>query len=41
MTEVAKAKVGFEETPQVLQHKIRITLTSTNVKNIEKGTKFD
>lgn len=39
MAAVAKpTKAGLEETPQVTQHKIRITLTSRNVKNLEKGT---
>ncbi|KAJ3342918.1 40S ribosomal protein S20 [Gonapodya sp. JEL0774] len=32
----AKGKDGYEETPETKIHKIRITLTSRNVKNLEK-----
>lgn len=32
-------KAGLEETQQVAHHKIRITLSSRNVKNLEKGTR--
>lgn len=33
---VAAGKPGYEEQPEVKLHKIRITLTSRNVKNLEK-----
>jgi len=32
-----KGKVGVEEGEQARVHKIRITLSSRNVKNLEKG----
>lgn len=32
------AKPGYEESAPVELHKIRITLTSRNVKSLEKGT---
>lgn len=38
MEAVAKpTKVGLEESPEVPIHRIRITLTSRNVRNLEKG----
>lgn len=37
MDTVKPTKAGLEETTQVAQHKIRITLSSRNVKNLEKG----
>ncbi|OZJ05325.1 40S ribosomal protein S20 [Bifiguratus adelaidae] len=36
MSYVAKGKPGFEEQGEVKVHRIRITLTSRNVKNLEK-----
>lgn len=32
-----KGKPGYEETQETKVHRIRITLTSRNVKNLEKG----
>jgi small subunit ribosomal protein S20e len=40
MAYVAKGKQGVEEATEVKIHKIRITLTSRNVKNLEKGTSY-
>lgn len=37
MTVAAPTKPGYEEPVEVKLHKIRITLTSRNVKNLEKG----
>ncbi|RUP46474.1 40S ribosomal protein S20 [Jimgerdemannia flammicorona] len=36
MAYVAKGKLGFEEQAEAKIHRIRITLTSRNVKNLEK-----
>lgn len=36
----APTKVGLEESREVPLHRIRITLTSRNVKNLEKGEQF-
>jgi hypothetical protein len=33
----AQSKPGYEEAVEAAIHKIRITLTSRNVKNLEKG----
>lgn len=35
-----KPKAGFEQPEQVPFHRIRITLSSRNVKSLEKGTCF-
>ena len=35
--DTATGKPGFEEQTAAPMHKIRITLTSRNVKNLEKG----
>lgn len=37
MASAAVTKPGYEETIESNLHKIRITLTSRNVKNLEKG----
>lgn len=34
----ATKKAGYEEAPEQKIHRIRITLTSRNVQNLEKGT---
>lgn len=36
MSYVVKGKPGFEDQPEAKIHRIRITLTSRNVKNLEK-----